>query len=218
MLVVGLGILDCGLGGFRVGGEELRILAGPTAARHVRIRAVGGGPHGPGSPAVAGLALRSPAGSVRSRVSAPRAGHWGDAERRRTAGNAITSFTALAHAPAVDVTAMLVLGAAWGDIAKLAVRGHDHTTTSTASGGVEQPVQGCERPVAADVQDQVVPAGLVRDVPDAVVEHVVDAQRADEVQLGGAGDTGHMPPSARAIWTANDPTPPEARRSRARPG
>ena len=65
------------------------------------------------------------------------------------------------------------------------------TRTSRAVRGEAAP-QCREGPVAARVQDQVVPLPAVGDLFGGVVDHTVGTDRADQIHLRGAAHPGHL--------------------------
>ena len=46
--------------------------------------------------------------------------------------------------------------------------------------------------IADVVHDEIVADGVSREVAGGVVDHVIGAERADQIGVGGAADTGHL--------------------------
>jgi drug/metabolite transporter (DMT)-like permease len=133
LLLAGLVMLDGGLGGFRFGGGELLILAATLlwAAEVVLAKRLLD-TFAPGRLAVARMGLGvllllgwlALTGRLDALATLGADGwQWATLTGAILAAYVATWFTALAHAPAVDVTAVLVLGAVVTGLLSAAVKG-----------------------------------------------------------------------------------------------
>ena len=98
-----------------------------------------------------------------------------------------------------------------GDVAQRAEHLADGPPTSTTvASRLEHAGARAPRPSARDVEHEVVPAVAPGEVLARVVDDVVGAERAHEVDLAVLHTAVTSAPSALAICTAKVPTPPEA--------